>query len=93
MFLIGGAGTPSVVGDRDLAIAWRDLVARWDALVDPDDKEGNGLCGPRAEIEKQLLLGVEGRTRAATETAAAASERRYLSSMNRFLAERWSRRR
>ena len=49
------------MADRDLAIAWRDLVARWDALVDPDDKEGNRLRGRRAEIEKQLLLGAEGR--------------------------------
>jgi hypothetical protein len=49
------------VGDRDLAIAWRDLVARWDALGDLDDPSGDQLFDQRSEIEKQLLVREEGR--------------------------------
>jgi hypothetical protein len=36
-------------------------VARWDAIVDLDHKEGNRLFDQRAEIEKELLQTEEGR--------------------------------
>ena len=47
--------------DRDLAIAWRGLVARWSAILDPDWKEENRVFDRRAAIEKKLLATEVGR--------------------------------
>jgi HEAT repeat protein len=50
-----------VAHDRDLAIAWRGLVARWSAILDPDCKKKSWLFGPRVAIEKKLLATEAGR--------------------------------
>jgi HEAT repeat protein len=50
-----------VVYDKDLAIAWRGLVARWSAILDPDPGEQVPPFDPRAAIEQKLLATEAGR--------------------------------
>ena len=47
--------------DKDLALAWRGLVARWSAILDPDFNEESPFFDPRASIEKRLLATEAGR--------------------------------
>ena len=54
-------GRPVALRERDLAIAWRGLVARWSGFLELDWNEENPLFDPRVVIERRLLATQAGR--------------------------------